>query len=161
MAWLRSSRAFHRSGVRAQGRVCDPDFPGPGPTRNLTKASSERWLSVVEPIVGSMSFPTSDMIDAFNNYLDTEQVASTILERRLDLESVLKVEDGRPMLRLTLPSGKAIVAARITHNHTTAWTVATPDKPVGAGFGTGSYPGGSIAAWMIDEYDRLMGAAHF
>ena len=94
-------------------------------------------------------------MDAFNDYLDISRIAETILEQRPDLAEVLLVEDGRPMLRLTLDDGTAVVGAKIQHNHRIAWTVATPDKPIDPNFGIGTYPGGSIAAWMINEFDRL------
>lgn len=94
-------------------------------------------------------------MDAFNDYLDTSRIAEAIIEQRPDLAEVLLVEDGRPMLRLTLTDGTAVVGAKIQHNHRIAWTVATPDKPLDSSFGTSDYPGGSIVAWMIDEFDRL------
>ena len=102
-----------------------------------------------------MSFPTADMMDAFNDYLDTSRIAEAIREQRPDLAEVLLVEDGRPMLRLTLDDGRAVVGAKISHNRRVAWTVATPDRPIDPTFATSEYPGGSIAAWMVNEYDRL------
>ncbi|MBD2759642.1 hypothetical protein IEE94_08970 [Yimella sp. cx-573] len=106
-----------------------------------------------------MSFPTSDMVDAFSNYLDAHGIANEVLKRRPELADVLHEDPGRPIIRLDLPGGGAVVCARVTESGVTAWTVGTPDKPLDPDFGTGKHPGDSMAGWMLDEYDRLASAS--
>lgn len=102
-----------------------------------------------------MNHATGNDLDGLSNYLAAERIAATILGRRPDLADRLHVDESRATARLNLDNGRAIIGGRVSNGGIHAWTVVTPDKPLDSSFGTSEYPGGSIAAWMVNEYDRL------
>lgn len=106
-------------------------------------------------IVDGMNHATANDLDGPSNYLAAERIAAAILGRRPGLADRLHVDESRATVRLDLDNGRAIIGGRIRNGDLLAWSVVTPDMPLDASFGTGDYPGGSIATWMINEFDRL------
>ncbi|MFI1068528.1 hypothetical protein [Streptomyces puniciscabiei] len=74
------------------------------------------------------SFPTSDMLTAFSNYLHFQGLEQTFRERHPELAERVRAEDshGRMFVKVTLSGKRGVVLSLTRMGHSTVWTVVEP-----------------------------------
>lgn len=70
-----------------------------------------------------------DMAEAFGDWLERERIHRALLSARPELETVMVLEESRPMLRIPRALGGSVVVAKTFEGASTRWVVGAPGRP--------------------------------
>lgn len=69
---------------------------------------------------------TSDMADAFGDWLEREQIHLALVAARPELDGTLVLDEDRPLLRIPLPGSTELLVAKIAEEPRSGWIVGVP-----------------------------------